>query len=224
MSKPPLIARQTLTGAVTEALRNQILTGELPDGMQLRQEALSQEFGVSRVPVREALRQLEAEGLVQILDHKGATVTQFSFTDVKELLDIRALVECDLLQRAIPLQSEAELKEAESLLKQFEAALKKKDVSLWGRLNAQFHLSLYRSAGRPHSLALVESLLNKTERYTRMQILYADYSQRAQSEHSALLEFCRKKDAEGGARFLREHILGAEHALENYFAKQGQSR
>lgn len=222
MQKATPIARQTLTGAVLEALRSRILSGELADGLQLRQEALSQEFGVSRVPVREALRQLEAEGLVQIFDHKGAVVTQFSLEDVRELLDIRTLIECDLIRRAIPKQTEKDLSEAEALLKQFDVALKKKDVALWGRLNAQFHLALYRAAERPHGLALVESLLNKTERYTRVQILYADYSQLAQQEHAALLTHCRNKDVEAAAGFLREHILGAEQALENAFMQKQQ--
>ncbi|MCD2476343.1 GntR family transcriptional regulator, partial [Staphylococcus aureus] len=81
------VSRQTLTSAVSEALRNRILTGDLTGGTQLRQEALSQEFGVSRVPVREALRQLEAEGLVRIFDHRGAVVTELSLDDVRELLD-----------------------------------------------------------------------------------------------------------------------------------------
>ncbi|MBI3144746.1 MAG: GntR family transcriptional regulator, partial [Pseudogulbenkiania sp.] len=75
------IKRQTLTSAVTESLRQRILAGEFADGQQLRQEALSNEYGVSRVPVREALRQLEAEGLIQIIDHKGALVSKLSLDD-----------------------------------------------------------------------------------------------------------------------------------------------
>ncbi|WP_018151097.1 GntR family transcriptional regulator [Leeia oryzae] len=223
MSKTPIISRQTLTGAVTEALRTRILNGELPDGSQLRQEALSLEFGVSRVPVREALRQLEAEGLIQIFDHKGAIVTQFSLSDIKELLDIRVMVECDLISRATQAKQPGAFDEAEKLLQQFEEALKKQDIGLWGRLNAQFHMALYRPAGRPHSMALVESLLNKTERYTRMQILYADFSEQALQEHRNLLAFCKQGDAAKATSYLKEHILDAEKALESFFEQRQHS-
>ncbi|MCB6185305.1 GntR family transcriptional regulator [Leeia sp. TBRC 13508] len=223
MKKNSPIARQTLTGAVTEALRNRILSGELPDGSQLRQEALSLEFGVSRVPVREALRQLEAEGLIQIFDHKGAIVTKFSLDDIKELLDIRVMVEGDLIERAANHAESTAFNEAENILNQFADALAQQDISLWGRLNAHFHLALYKPANRPHSLALVESLLNKTERYTRMQILYAKFDQQATDEHRHLIDFCKAGEGKKAREYLSEHILKAEKALEDFFAQRQHS-
>jgi len=214
------IKRQTLTSAVTESLRQRLLSGEFVDGQQLRQEALSNEYGVSRVPVREALRQLEAEGLIQIIDHKGAIVSKLSLDDVLELLEIRALLESSVLKASIPCQTSADITLAEQTLHEFEVALQKNDVRHWGELNSRFHLALYRAAKRPNTLALIEQLHNKTDRYTRMQILFTRTMERAHEEHTRLLELCKQGAAEEAAEFIRFHILSAGHALEHYL--QGQ--
>ncbi|CUA81370.1 MULTISPECIES: GntR family transcriptional regulator [Gulbenkiania] len=214
------IKRQTLTSAVTESLRQRILSGEFADGQQLRQEALSNEYGVSRVPVREALRQLEAEGLIQIIDHKGAVVSKLSLEDVLELLEIRAMLESELLRASIPCQTDADLQLAADTLQEFDQALKSNDVRHWGELNSRFHLALYRSARRPNTLALIEQLHNKTDRYTRMQILFTRTMERAHEEHTKLLELCRSGAKDEAAEFIRFHILSAGHALESYLKEQ----
>lgn len=214
------IKRQTLTSAVTESLRKRILSGEFADGQQLRQEALSNEYGVSRVPVREALRQLEAEGLIQIIDHKGALVSKLSFEDVQELLEIRAQLESTVLAASIPCQTEDDLTLAQATLDEFEQALVSNDVRQWGELNSRFHLALYRSAKRPNTLSLIESLHNKTDRYTRMQILFTHTMVRAHDEHSRLLQLCRERKVDEAAEFVRFHILSAGRALDAYLQAQ----
>lgn len=219
MSLQP-IKRQTLTSAVTESLRQRILSGEFQDGQQLRQEALSNEYGVSRVPVREALRQLEAEGLIQIIDHKGALVSSLSLDDVLELLEIRAVLESELIKAAIPRQTESDWEAAEATLADFGAALKNNDVRQWGELNSRFHLALYRAAQRPNTLALIESLHNKTDRYTRIQILFTRTMTRTHEEHTRLLELCKERAVEEAADFIRFHILSAGHALEHHLQEQ----
>lgn len=213
-------APQSLTAIATDTLRQRILAGEWSDGGQLRQEALSRELGMSRVPIREALRQLEAEGLVTIVENKGAVVSQLSLPEVVELLHVRVLLECDVLMAAIPRQTSTDLAEAGALLARFEAALRDEDIAEWGILNARFHLALYRAAERPQMLALIEQLHNRTDRYTRMQILLTGFSDRAHREHGQLLELCRQKDSVSAAAFLRQHILNAQEALEAWYRAQ----
>jgi DNA-binding GntR family transcriptional regulator len=210
----------SLTTVATDAIRQRILAGEWSDGSALRQEALSRELGMSRVPIREALRQLEIEGLVTIIGNRGAVVTQLSLPEIVELLRVRILLECDVLLEAVPKQTSADLAEAEALLGKFEIALRDKDISTWGILNAQFHMALYRAAGRPQTLALIEQLHNRTDRYTRMQILLTGFSERAHREHTELLEMCKRKDAISAAAFLRQHVLNAEEALEAWYRAQ----
>ncbi|MCL6263120.1 GntR family transcriptional regulator [Craterilacuibacter sp. RT1T] len=211
---------QSLTAIATDSLRQRILAGEWSDGRQLRQEALSRELGMSRVPIREALRQLETEGLVTIVENKGAVVSQLSLPEIVELLHVRVLLECDALMTAIPRQTSTDLAKAEALLAQFETALRDEDIAAWGILNARFHLELYRAAGQPQILAIIEQLHNRTDRYTRMQILLTGFSDRAHHEHNQLLELCRKKDSVSATAFLRQHILHAQEALETWYHAQ----
>src|SRR3954462_13104423 len=96
------IQRQTIASMTVEALRERILRGDYPEGEPLRQDALADELGVSRIPVREALRQLEAEGLVTFNPHRGAVVSSLSLDEIVELFELRADIECDLLARAVP--------------------------------------------------------------------------------------------------------------------------
>ena len=96
------IPRQSLTSAVADKLREKIIRGEIREGEQLRQDAIAAEFQVSRIPVREALRQLEAEGLIIIVPHRGAVVSALSPEDVEELFHIRAVLECEVLKLSIP--------------------------------------------------------------------------------------------------------------------------
>ncbi|WP_249383884.1 GntR family transcriptional regulator [Chitinivorax sp. B] len=215
-----VLPQGTLTAIATETLRNRILSGHYPEGMQLRQEAVSRDLGMSRVPVREALRQLEAEGLVRIVEHKGAVVTTLALEEIVELLRVRVLLECDLLLEAVPRQTQTDIDAATAVLAEFDAALASRDVQDWGILNARYHMTLYRAARRPQTMAIVEQLHNRTERYTRMQLMLSDVGGKAQAEHTELLNLCRRKDAIGAVAFLREHILSAEAALEDYFRGQ----
>ena len=143
------IPRQSLTSAVAERLRNQIIRGEIPEGAQLRQDAIAIQFKVSRIPVREALRQLHAEGLIAIVPNRGAVVPALSPDDIEELFTIRALLEPELLKLSIPRLTEEDFAEADRILRKFVGELRREDhLSNWGRLNWQFHSILYSQANR----------------------------------------------------------------------------
>ena len=201
--------RQTVTDAVGEALRQQILSGEIAEGAQLRQDAIAVAYSVSRIPVREALRQLEAEGLVTFYPHRGAVVSELSLGEIEELFENRALLECDLLERAVPKQTDDDLAAAAEILDTYEAAFDKADVGVWGQLNWKFHAALYAPANRPRSLALVQNLHNNTDRYLRLQLLLTGGIARAEEEHRSLLGLCRRGDSAAACGLLRQHILEA---------------
>ena len=134
------IPRQSLTSAVADKLRDQIIRGEIAEGSQLRQDAIASRYQVSRIPVREALRQLEAEGLIAIVPNRGAIVPVLAPEDVEELFTIRALLEPELLKLSIPKLTQADFSQAESILRKFETELRSEGhVATWGRLNWQFH-------------------------------------------------------------------------------------
>src|SRR5436309_8197608 len=133
------IPRQTVASMTVEALRERILRGDYPEGEPLRQDALADELGVSRIPVREALRQLEAEGLVTFNPHRGAVVSSLSIDEIAELFELRAEIECDLIRRAIPNMTKEQLDRATDVLDEFEAALQAGEAARWGPLNWHFH-------------------------------------------------------------------------------------
>ena len=138
------IPRQSLTSAVADKLRDQIIRGVIPEGAQLRQDAIANQFKVSRIPVREALRQLDAEGLITILPNRGAIVPALSPEDIEELFSIRALLEPEVLKLSIPHLTEEDFSRADAVLRQYVKELRRDDhVSAWGRLNWEFHSILY---------------------------------------------------------------------------------
>jgi DNA-binding GntR family transcriptional regulator len=208
----PLV-RRTVAGAVVEALRERILDGGYPSGAQLRQEMLAVELGVSRIPVREALRQLEAEGLVAFAPHKGAVVSGFSLAEIDELFELRALLESDLVRRAVPRLTAERLEHAGEVLTRFDAALRDGDVAAWGELNWGFHSTLYAAAARPVTLATVERLHRHAERYMRMQLALTHGESRATSEHREILARCGRGDARGASSLVSAHIRDAGRAL-----------
>src|SRR5690348_5234270 len=114
-----VIPRQSLTSAVAEKIRDQIIRGEIQEGAQLRQDAIANQFRVSRIPVREALRQLDAEGLIAIVPNRGAIVPALSPDDIEELFTIRALLEPELLKLSIPRLTEDDFSEATAVLSQY---------------------------------------------------------------------------------------------------------
>ena len=133
------LKRRTVVELTAEALRERILRGDYPEGTPLRQDALAAELGVSRIPVREALRQLEVEGLVTFSPHVGAIVSTLSLADITELFELRALLEAELLKRALPNLTPEIMDRADAVLDAYDAALDQGEVSAWGELNWESH-------------------------------------------------------------------------------------
>jgi len=195
--------------AVREALRRAISAGELAPGIQLRQDELAEKFGTSRIPVREALRQLEAMGLVAMRTHRGAVVTTVPTEQVEELFELRALLEGDLLARAVPRLTDQDIAESGAIFDQLEASFRQQDMASWGRLNWAFHRRLYVPAHRTQTLAILEGINLQTERFIRLHLVVTDGIESAERDHRALLRLCALRDADRAVPFLREHILQA---------------
>ena len=208
------IPRQSLTSAVADKLRDQIIRGEIPEGAQLRQDAIATQYHVSRIPVREALRQLDAEGLISIVPNRGAIVPALSPDDIRELFSIRALLEPEVLKLSVPHLKEEDLSQAEAVLAKYVSELKREDhVSAWGRLNWQFHSILYSRANQPRFMAIIRNVNNSGERYTRLQLYLTHGIKRANEEHHQILDFCRQRDVTSACKLLRQHIQYAGESL-----------
>lgn len=203
----------SLVATVVDALRRQILSGELREGDLLNQVGLAKRYAVSRIPLREACRQLEAEGLLVYQPGKGAAVSVLSHAEISEVVELRAKLEPDLLQKAIPRLSEIDCERASETLDEFEQALKAGAIEKWGDLNWKFHSSLYAPSGCSLALGFVQNLHNLNHRYARMQISLTKWEQRAAREHRLLLALSHRRETAKAARLLREHIVTAGEAL-----------
>jgi len=203
------LGHRTRVEAAAEELRRRILDGEFPEGFQLRQDALAAEFGISRIPIREALFQLEAEGLVNIHPHRGAIVSALSATEVEEIYTLRALLEPRLLAASAPKLTPDDYRAIDAILDEYSAELRADHVGRWGELNTALHSLLYRHADQPRTAAIVASLLQNADRYTRMHISFTQGRSRAEREHGEIVKLCRKGDVKGASRVLEEHIRNA---------------
>lgn len=209
----PRLKHRTLSALIVDELRQSILTGEHPAGAQLRQDALAEAYRVSRIPVREALFQLEAEGLVRIVPHKGAVVSELSLAEINDVFDLRGILEPRLLAHSAPLLDAADFERLEQIQARFSGSIAARNVREWGTINAEFHLALYSRAPQPRSQAIVASLLHTSDRYTRVQLSSSAAMDAARRQHAELIELCQARKTEKACRFLFDHVEGVRKDL-----------
>lgn len=214
------LRHRTISAAVADELRKRILDGSFPAGAQLRQDALAEEFGVSRIPVREALMQLEAEGLVKIHPHRGAIVPELSLSEINELFELRALLEPRLLMASAPRLTAEDYAHLNGILTEYSEELRAKHVGRWGELNTEFHTRLYRHAGQPRAMGIVGNLLQECDRHTRLQLSFAGGMERAEREHAELVSLCSSGKIEQACKLLAQHIEHVGKSLLKFLAER----
>ncbi len=202
---------------VAEVLREAILRGILTAGQQLRQDEIARELGVSHIPVREALRQLEAEGLVRLRPYRGFEVSELSPEEVEELYEIRIPLECQALRLAMPHLTEEDLRRAEEILDAIDAEA---DPSAWSQLNTEFHAVLYAPSRRQRLLNLIRTLRTNVDRYLRLYISVMQRKQYSQREHRKILEAVRRRDVAAAVEALEEHLGIACRMLVDYLRRE----
>ncbi|RLU09493.1 GntR family transcriptional regulator [Pseudomonas prosekii] len=188
---------------IEETLRSAILDGRLPCGTALRQQDLADLFGVSRMPVREALRQLEAQALLNVIAHKGAVVAPLVQGDAAETYELRILLESEALRRSIPLLTDADIELAAGYIEEMET---QNDYSEIGRLNRLFHMTLYSKAPNRRLLRLIEDGLNEEERFLRFNLEKMGLGKLSQEDHRDLLRAVEDGDIERSVKLLTQHL------------------
>ena len=196
--------------AIADELRRLILSGAVGVGVQLKQEALARRFGVSRFPVREALRRLQAEGLVTHTPNAGSVVASRTVADLVEICDIRIGLETRALELAIPNLQPADIKAAQAILARYDASERPQE---WTELNLEFHLGLYRPCGRPRLLKMIEDIVRSTELHLRAKGSLIVGRQAPQAEHREILAACRERDVVKARALLQIHVEHTQAAL-----------
>ncbi len=207
----PLRGRLSTPQAIAEALRMAIIEGQLLSGEALRQEELARQFEVSRIPVREALRQLESEGWIVLLPNRGASVAPLSVDEARETYEILAALECAALRLAIPRYTPASLRVAEQALQRAPHD-RAEDV----QRNLDFHLALYAPAERPRLLSLITMQRQRGQRYSRLYFALPKYQEQTAREHEQILKACVDGDVASAVDLLGCHLLQTGEMLVRY--------
>lgn len=219
------VQHKTMALAAADALRESILNSDYPPGFQLRQESLARELGMSRIPVREALLILEKEGLVRMLPHRGAVVTELTFDEIDEIFSMRMLMEPWLLERSVAHLTAADFVELHQIQDEYAQSLDSNDIASWNGLNKDFHLRLYSHAGSPRMTTLVTNLLIESDIHTRIQLLgIPGDRERAVADHRALLELCETGRHAEAVTALHDHIDHIRQGLLNLAARRNREQ
>jgi Transcriptional regulators len=206
-------AANVARAVIEEKLRNAIIDGSLPSGTALRQQELATLFGVSRMPVREALRQLEAQSLLRVETHKGAVVAPLITEDAVDAYSLRILLESEALRLSIPKLTAEDLAAARSYIEQLEVET---DYTQIGRLNRLFHMSLYAKTRNKRLMKLVEEGLNEEERFLRFNLSSMGLGKLSQDDHWELLRLAEDKAVEPTVAALQHHLNRGVQAITQY--------
>lgn len=200
---------------IEEKLRNAILDGSLPSGTALRQQELASLFGVSRMPVREALRQLEAQSLLRVEMNKGAVVAPLINEDAVDAYQLRILLESEAMRLSVPLLDADDFSEARRCIELMEVET---DYSRFGTLNRMFHMALYAKASNKRLMRLVEQGLNEEERFLRFNLAQMNLGKLAQDDHWLLLRLAEERAVEACVDALHLHLNRGVKAVTQYLA------
>ncbi len=193
---------RTVGDMTYEVLRESILKGILKPGERLRQDALAQAIGVSRIPVRSALMQLESDGLITFHPYRGAVVNQLTTDEMREIYELRTLLETHALRKALRAMTPERLEHLEELARELNAIT---DGEEFLARRMDFFRELYEGGNQPRAISMIERLRAEAGRYWLERKV--DYVRRpGQRDHMQLLGFLRDDDAEGAVRWLHEHL------------------
>ncbi|OBB61738.1 GntR family transcriptional regulator [Mycobacterium sp. 852013-51886_SCH5428379] len=206
------MAVSAVGNTVVTELRNALLTGSIGAGVRLSQSKLAEKFGVSRIPVRDALQTLAAEGLIEMID--GAPYSRrLSILELQELYEMRMAVEPYLTQVALAQVGRAEIIQMTGY---FETMSETTDVVEWLEANANFHATMYHRANRPMTIAHVDQLRKLADRYLYLHLAVIGNVEHLQVEHAAILEAAKAGDGPRLNALTRTHLETSHEFIVRY--------
>lgn len=205
-----------LRDIVFENLRNAILEGDLKAGKRLMEVQLAEQLGVSRTPIREAIRKLELEGLVVMLPRKGAYVANMSFKDLIDVLEIRASLEGLAAYLASERHREEDIAELERVANEFEKSVRETDIDNVLKKDIEFHEKIFSMANNKKLYQLINSLWEQVHRFRMTYVSDYEASLSLVDEHNKILEAIKCGDSELAKKYATEHIeLAEQFFMEN---------
>jgi DNA-binding GntR family transcriptional regulator len=217
-SDGPFRRPMTAQEAVLVELRRLILAGELPPGAPVRQDAIATSLGVSRVPVREALKILEGEGQVVYHPHRGYFITELTMRDVREIYRVRDLLESEAIREGVPKLEEGALGRMRAALETMEAG-DAEEVARMSKANTTFHMTLLAACDMPHLLKHIRLLREATDAYRSLYYLTDHAIESVRVEHRAIYEAARAGEVEQVVELATQH---REHTVQALKAALGE--
>lgn len=204
---------QPLRDMVFKALMDAIMLGQLSPGERLLEVQLAEEMGVSRTPVREAIRRLELEGFVVMVPRKGAYVAGLSVADVEAVYEIRTALETLAVRLAAQRMVAEDYKQLDALAEKMRDTWQEGNVENWVELDAKFHELLYRFSRNDRLVQMMNNIMEQLSRYRIISLANVEVRHNSLSEHEAVIEALRRHDSEAASAAAAQHIANTEQSL-----------
>lgn len=213
------LADLTIKGLLVQHIRDDIIRGSLKPGERLRLRDLADRYDVSTQPIRQALSELESEGLVQTTPRKGSMVSVLTVDELRDIYEVRSTLEAMATRSAVGLVSAETIATLNQLIDAMNDHLGEV-VELVG-LNKQFHMTLYACSGRKNLCELVSSLRNRTSHYLHAYMIDLGGMPPAQDEHRAIVEAIMDGDTDRASSIMYNHVMKAGEGIIAYVEREG---
>lgn len=200
------VQSETLQTQVYEYLREKIINGYIPPGQRLLEQKIAKETGISRSPIREAIRRLASSGLVDVNPHGGVRVYRATFDDFKHLYECRVSLEPTAARLAAIRMNEIQRAQLNTLMYEMNGAVEKNDIENLKILGSRFHNMILEGSGNPRLIQMMKQLYDLTHFYRKAVLNIPRRVQEGGYEHQAIWEAIRKRDGELAEQSMRKHI------------------
>ncbi len=202
-----------LRDVVFNTLRKAILKGELKPGERLMEIALADKLGVSRTPIREAMRKLELEGLVVMVPRKGAQVANITEKDLNDVLEVRIALENMAIEKACARMTKEDIEELESAAKDFQKIIASGSLVEMAEADEEFHEKIYRASGNARLMQVLSNLREQIYRYRIEYLKDEDTRQQLVQEHAMMTRAIRERDVKKAQELSFEHLENQRKAI-----------
>ncbi len=215
MNLPDLPKPGALSEWAYRAIKDEVLHLRIPPGRQLRIEELASQLGISRTPVREALFKLERDGLVQIVPRVGFYVSELTQHDLRELFELREILESRAAERAAQNLTESELEHLQELLVEGTAAVEQGNLARYLEIDIEFHNQLIQHADNRHLIAMMESVRDLTFRERVFSLRSPGNVRATLAEHRSILAALQHRDGTLAGQLMAQHLRAASERLQH---------
>jgi len=211
---------KTIANAVAHSLEDAIIKGKIKSGTRLVEREIAEMFKVSRIPVREAIRELQAKGLVSKISHKGAVVSKNSLEEIKEICEVKCVIESFSASEAAKKITEKDIKELHLLVNKMEDQIKKKNFLSYAVIAEKFHCIIHRAHGNKTLYEIYQKLDNQIFWHRFTYLHYSERIKRSFEQHKNILEALSNKDSKKVELLMKKHIKEGEKILLKTLAEE----